>query len=97
MFGTTIIDNQIKFKKTPINKTAFKTFSPNFRKYLGVTTIPKYNCFTGWKEIHQKALSRICDVLPQITIYKASRGLKMGMASSNETKVRIWLFVQEWE
>lgn len=40
MFGTTI-DNQIKFKKTPINKTAFKTFNPYLRKYLGVTTIPK--------------------------------------------------------
>ena len=55
-------------KKTPINKTAFKMFSPNLRKYIEVTTIPELSCFTRQKAIRHRALSRICDVLRQLII-----------------------------
>ena len=37
---------KIKYKKTSINETAFKSFSSNLWEYVGMTSIPKWPSFT---------------------------------------------------
>ena len=53
-------------------------FSLNLMMYKRVTKIPQQSCFTGWEEICQRDLGRICDALHNL-LSEACRRLKTGM------------------
>ena len=75
-----------KIEKTPINKTQpFKMFSFNLMKQKRVTAIPWQSCFSGWEEICQRDLGRICDALHNL-LSEACRRLKTGMALLRKPK-----------
>ena len=60
-------------------------FSLNLMKYKRVTKIPQQSCFTGWEEICQRDLGRICDALHNL-LSEACRRLKTGMALLRKPK-----------